>query len=81
MCMCLCVYVCICVYVYVRMCVWVYACMCVCVMCARAKTYRCDKTHSCIVVNERDVDVRYGVATVSRIDKIIGLICRISSLL
>jgi len=32
----------------------------------------------CVCIHSR---VRYGVATVSRIDKIIGLFCRISSLL
>jgi len=61
-----CVCVCVCVYVHVRVCIQI----CVCIrMCLRV--YVCKHIHL----------YGYGVATVSRIDKIISLFCRISSLL
>jgi len=44
----------------------------------------CDVTHSCcngIRVLMESIRIRYGVATISRLLKIIGLFCRISSLL
>jgi len=41
----------------------------------------CVSAYVCAVLVLRERLRRYGVATVSRIDKIIGLFCRISSLL
>jgi len=55
----------------VRMCVCVRACMCVCVC-----MYVCVCMCVCVMVE----GCNYGMATISRLLKIIGLFCRISSL-
>jgi len=61
---------------------WVYVCrdLSICVpwlvyMCAVTWVYVCRDLCTCVPIR------RYGVATVSRIDKIIGLFCRIASVL
>ena len=58
------------IYLYLYTCVYVYMYVCV---------YVC--VFKCICTVTLHWIVGYGVATVSRIDKIIGLFCRISSLL
>jgi len=64
--------VCVCAHARIHVC---YECVKGVCVCARART---PFTHSW---HTRYQTVWYGVATVSRIDKIIGLFCRISSLL
>jgi len=70
--------VCLCVFAYLCMCVWravcvcVLVCVCMCVWHVRVSTCLCCGEHR---------TPSYGVATVSRIDKITGFFCRISSLL
>jgi len=59
-----------CVYIYVCVCVCVFARACVCVrarVCVCAIMYQ--QLHTCMLM--------YGVATISRLLKIIGLFCRI----
>jgi len=59
------------------------ACVCVCVA-ERERERERERESVCAFVFVKLVFVTtpsYGVATVSRIDKIIGLFCRISSLL
>ena len=76
---CACVRVCVCACV--CMCVHVCACVCLCMSWGHGAV---DKAIFQKKVNKRPFCVRcfiYGVATDSRIDKIIGLFCRIMSLL
>jgi len=72
--------VCVCVYVCVHVCVSVCECMCMC-MCVRVCVCVC----LCVYVREKvlecEAQFSYGVASSSRLLKIIGLFCRILSLL
>jgi len=70
---------------YVRTCLraYIHACMHVCT-CVRACVRACVFVRACFrvhVFSGSGSSCTYGVATVSRIDKITGLFCRISSLL
>jgi len=93
-CVCVCVCVCACVYVCVYVCVCVcvcvcvhasvYACVCVRVFCI----FVCmrELVALCVELSRQDTmttdnDQRYGVATMIELLKIIGLFCRIPSLL
>jgi len=73
----------------VCVCVCVYKCVCVCVRaCVRARARVCLYLHMCVYVFAGKYTqlyllfyFEYGVATISRLVKIISLFCRISSLL
>ena len=60
---------CVCVYVYVCMCVCVYVCTCVRVCTAKDSTFR-------ITIVHKHHGLLYRVASVSSIDKTIGLFCK-----
>jgi len=75
-CACMCVCMCVCLYVCVYVCVFVcvYVCVCVC-MCVCMRELVC--VIHVYIIHAHACNVCCGVATVSRIDKIIGLFCRI----
>jgi len=81
MCVCDMHFSCVCVYVCVCVCMCVYVCVCVCVCVCVMLSVSVPGGVLCVRETEHLSICVYGVATISRLLKIRGLFCRLSSLL